>query len=84
MVVYAVRTRLPFQSSRPSRVMLGMTIAVAALALALPYTPLAAPFGFSPLPIHYLLIIFAIIALYFISAEAAKRWFYRRFAVQAG
>ncbi len=84
LVVYAVRTRLPFYVSRPSRFMLGMTGLVAAIALALPYTPLAGLFGFAPLHLHDLVIIFGIIALYFISAEFTKRWFYKRFAAEAG
>jgi Mg2+-importing ATPase len=79
LVVFAVRTRLPFQTSRPSRVMLGMTALVAAITLALPYTPLAGVLGFAPLPALYLLVIFGIIALYFLSAEFTKRWFYRKF-----
>jgi Mg2+-importing ATPase len=78
-VVFAVRTRLPFTHSRPSRTMLGMTVLVAIVALALPYTPLAGILGFTPLPPIYLLIIFGIVGLYFISAEFAKRWFYRKY-----
>lgn len=76
LVVFAVRTRLPFIHSKPSRVMLGMTLAVIAITLALPYIPLAGVLGFTPLPFTYLLIILGIVALYFISAEFTKRWFY--------
>jgi len=79
LVVFAVRTRKPFQTSRPSRTMLGMTALVAVVTLVLPYSPLAGVFGFTPLPALYLLVIFVIIALYFLSAEFTKRWFYRRF-----
>jgi Mg2+-importing ATPase len=78
VVVFAVRTRLPFLHSKPSRTMLGMTLLVAGITLALPYTPLAGLLGFAPLPLTYLLSIFGIIALYFLSAELAKRWFYKR------
>jgi Mg2+-importing ATPase len=77
-VVFAVRTRLPFFHSRPSRIMLGMTVAVALITLGLPYSPLAGLFSFTPLPVHYLLIIFGIVAAYFLTAEMAKRWFYAR------
>lgn len=76
LVVFAVRTRLPFTKSKPSRAMLGMTLAVILVTLALPYTPLATVLGFAPLPAHYLLLIFGIVAAYFLSAELAKRWFY--------
>jgi Mg2+-importing ATPase len=79
VVVFAVRTRLPFTRSRPSRVMLGMTLLVMAITLTLPYTPLAGLLGFTPLSIPYLLVIFGIVALYFMSAELIKRWFYRKY-----
>lgn len=79
LVVFAVRTRLPFTHSRPSRTMLGMTLLVIAITLALPYSPLAGLLGFVPLSIPYLIVIFGIVALYFISAELTKRWFYRKY-----
>jgi Mg2+-importing ATPase len=83
LVVFAVRTRLSFLHSRPSRAMLSMTLLVAAIAIAIPYSPLSAVLGFTPLPVGYLLPIFGIIALYFISAEYAKRWFYSHLGSQA-
>jgi Mg2+-importing ATPase len=78
VVVFAVRTRLPFTRSRPSRAMLTVTAAVMLLTLWLPYSPLAGLLGFTPLPLPYLLILFGIVALYFMSAELTKRWFYRQ------
>jgi len=77
-VVFAVRTRLPFTRSRPSRVMLAVTGAVMLMTLWLPYSPLAAVLGFTPLSIQYALVILGIVALYFALAELTKRWFYRR------
>jgi Mg2+-importing ATPase len=79
VVVFALRTRLPFLRSKPSQAMLGMTLLVIAITLALPYTPLANLLGFTPLPLTYLLVIFGIVALYFFSAEFAKRWFYEHY-----
>jgi P-type Mg2+ transporter len=76
IVVFALRTRLTFTHSQPSRAMLNMTLLIAAVTLVLPYTPLAALLGLTPLPLIYLLIIFGIVVLYFISAEFTKRWFY--------
>ena len=79
LVVFAVRTRLPFFRSKPSKAMLGMTLLVIAITLALPYSPLASPLGFTPLPISYLLAIGVIVSLYFFAAEITKRWFYRKY-----
>lgn len=78
VVVFAVRTRLPFTRSRPSHAMLAVTGAVMLITLWLPYSPLAGLLGFVPLPILYLPVIFGIVALYFVSAELTKRWFYRQ------
>ena len=77
VVVFAVRTRLPFLRSRPSRAMLLVTLIVALVALGLPYSPLAHILGFKPLGVQALGLIAAIVVLYFISAELVKRWFYR-------
>ena len=50
VVVLVLRTRQPFYRSRPSALLLWATIAVALLALALPFTgALASVFGFVPL-----------------------------------
>jgi len=78
IVVFAVRTRLPFLRSKPSRAMLGMTLLVGAITLALPYSPLAEVLGFTPLPLFSLLAMLGIVMLYFMSAEFAKLLFYRR------
>ena len=81
VVVFAVRTRLPFIRSHPSRVMMLVTLVVALVALGLPYSPLATILGFKPLGLEALGLIAAIVVLYFISAEIVKRWFYRHFNV---
>ncbi len=81
VVVFAVRTRLPFIRSQPSRVMMIVTLIVGVVALLLPYSPLADILGFKPLGLQALGLIAGIIILYFISAELVKRWFYRHFNV---
>lgn len=77
-VVFALRTRLPFLRSRPSPAMLAVTAVIMLVTLALPYSPLAGVLGFTPLPLSSLLVIFGIVLAYLISAEFAKRWFYRQ------
>jgi len=76
-VVFAVRTRLPFFRSKPSSLMLIITTIVMLISLWLPYSPLAGLLGFTPLSPSFLLVIFGIVALYFLSAELTKHWFYR-------
>ena len=78
VVVFALRTRLPFNRSNPSRAMMVVTAVVAVVTLLLPLSPLAGPLGFVPLPPLPMAAIFAIVILYFTSAEIAKRAFYAR------
>ena len=79
IVVFAVRTRLPFIRSQPSRTMMLVTLIVCVVTLLLPYSPLANILGLKPLAASTLGLIAVIVILYFISAELVKRWFYRRF-----
>jgi P-type Mg2+ transporter len=80
LVVLVVRTRRPFFQSLPGRYLLVATLAVAAGAVMLPFTPLGALFQFAPLPPFYLLVMAAIVAGYLLSAEVAKHLFYYRIA----
>jgi Mg2+-importing ATPase len=77
LVVFALRSRLPFTRSQPSRAMLVVTALVALAALVIPFSPIATLLGFQSLPPIYLLAIAIIVLSYFVSAEAAKRSFYR-------
>jgi Mg2+-importing ATPase len=79
LVVFVLRTRLPVLHSNPSRLMLAITAGVVVAALALPYLPFANLLGFKPLPPLYLVVIAAIVVGYLVTAEIAKRWFYRRY-----
>jgi P-type Mg2+ transporter len=77
LVVFAIRTRLPFSKSKPCRAMMFVTGLVALVTLALPYSPIRTLMGFTPLPLATILLIFLIIGVYLGSAEIMKRWFYR-------
>ncbi len=78
LIVLVIRSRKPFFMSRPGKYLLTATLSVVAATLLLPFTPLAALFGFGTLPISYLLLIGVIVACYIISAEMAKKVFYKR------
>lgn len=63
--------------------MVRLVTGVVLLAVAaLPYTPLAAPLGFAPLPVWLLALLAGIIGAYILSAEFAKRVFYRHFGLR--
>ena len=77
-VVFVLRTRGPALASRPSALLAVTSLAVAALALAVPWLgPFATAFGFVPLPAGLfaasLLVVFAYIA----ATEVAKRLLHR-------
>lgn len=77
MIVLVIRTRKVFFKSRPGRQLLTATLMVVAATLALPYTPLAGLLGFKPLPVVFLIMLAAVMAMYITSAEIAKKFFYR-------
>jgi Mg2+-importing ATPase len=77
LIVLVVRTRRPLHQSRPSRQLLTATLAIVAGAVAVPYSPLASLVGLAPLPITMLLMIVLVVMLYVVTAEIAKRIFYR-------
>jgi Mg2+-importing ATPase len=81
LIVLVIRSRKPFYKSRPGKYLLRTTLSIVAVTLALPFTPLAEVFGFSPLPIPFLLFIGIIVLLYIITAEVAKRVFYKKVKV---
>jgi Mg2+-importing ATPase len=78
VIVLVIRTRQPFFKSMPGRYLLGATLLVVGLTVIFPYTPLAGPFNFQPLPPEFLLMLGLILILYITAAEVVKRFFYRR------
>jgi Mg2+-importing ATPase len=54
------------------------TLFVVLVTLIFPFTPLGQVFGFRELPISFSLLIGVIIMAYIVTAEVAKREFYRR------
>jgi Mg2+-importing ATPase len=74
-IVLVVRTRLPLLQSRPGRLLVASTLAVGALALALPYLPGREWFDFVPLPAPVLAAVLGITLAYALASELAKRRF---------
>jgi len=77
-VVLVLRTHRPALRSRPSRLLLYTTLAVAAATLTIPFLgPLSAVFGFVPLSALQTGTAVAIVVGYIVATESAKAWFYR-------
>jgi len=78
LVVMVIRTRRPFFKSKPGKYLLAATLAVAVITLLLPFTPVAAIFGFQQLPVYFLVFLAVIVAAYVVTAEVVKRVFYEK------
>ena len=81
MIVLVIRSRRPFFRSLPGRYLMAATLLVIVATLLLPLTPLADMFGFSLPDGRTMTAIGLILLLYAVSAEVAKRFFYRRVPV---
>jgi P-type Mg2+ transporter len=78
LVVLVVRTRKSIFSSKPGKYLFWATLVTVIVALIIPFTPLAQLLGFRALPLHFLLVLGAIVALYVIAAESVKHVFYQK------
>ncbi len=78
LIVLVIRSRKPFFKSKPGKYLLTATLSIVGVTLLLPFTPLVGIFGFSPLSMLFLLLIGIIVFCYIITAEMAKRVFYKK------
>jgi len=79
LAIFAIRTRrVPFSRSRPSVALLLSTLTVAAIGIALPFSPLAHLLGLTKLPVGLLVVIAVVLPTYVLLLDVVKRWFYRR------
>ena len=74
-VLLVLRTNRPFYRSRPGRALLVTSALLAAVTLALPYTPLAGPLGLVPLTGTLLAALAGLTAVYVLANELVKRSF---------
>jgi Mg2+-importing ATPase len=50
-----------------------------AIAIALPFSPLAGYLGFEPLPPLFFLVLAGMVVFYLLIVEQVKKWFFRRY-----
>jgi P-type Mg2+ transporter len=77
LIVLVIRSRKPFYKSRPGKYLLYATLSIVFVTVMLPFTALAELFGFSTLPISFLILIGIIVLLYVVAAEITKKIFYK-------
>ena len=77
LVIYVIRTRrVPFLRSRPSLPMAVLPVTCALTGAILPFTPLAAVLGFTPLPPAFFAILLGMVVTYLGLVEIGKTVFY--------
>ncbi|MGA7910518.1 MAG: magnesium-translocating P-type ATPase [Candidatus Dormiibacterota bacterium] len=83
LVIFAIRTRrVPFFRSRPGLALTAGTLGSVAVAVALPFTPLASLFGFTALPGSFLAILGLMVVIYLTLVELGKNLFFKRLPVR--
>lgn len=84
LVIFIIRTRRSPAASRPHPALTATSLAVVALAAALPFCPLSEWLGFVPPPWQLLPTLGALVLGYLLCAEWVKRRFYAHFVPAAG
>ncbi len=80
LTVLVIRTRRPIFQSPPSKPLFYSTLLIVVITLFMPYFPFAKALGFTPLTSSIYWMIGIVVCLYVITAETAKRFFYRKFS----
>lgn len=80
LIVHIIRTpKIPFFQSRPALPMLLVTLTIMAVAMYLPFSPIASILGFVPLPTRYFLWLGLILSGYCVLTQWVKTWFVRKY-----
>jgi P-type Mg2+ transporter len=80
LVLFIIRTAGNPLRSRPSLPLTMTTLLIVVVGCVLPYTPLAVPLGFTPLPALYFLFLAGMVVSYLFLVELIKRPLMRRYA----
>ena len=81
LVIFVIRTAARPWASRPSPALSAGVAICAGTGVLLPFTPLGAWLGFVALPPLFFAFLVGMTVTYLALVEAAKQWFYRRYAV---
>jgi Mg2+-importing ATPase len=78
LVIFIIRTAHPLQD-RPHPALVASTLFAFALAVVLPYSPLADWLGFVPLSVNVLGALALVVIAYLLAVYGMKRWFFTRY-----
>jgi Mg2+-importing ATPase len=78
-ILFIIRTHKNFFKSRPGKYLFILSFAGLLLTLGLPYLPFAVNIGLAPLPLINLGAMLLIVAVYIITADLLKVWFFKKY-----
>jgi Mg2+-importing ATPase len=78
-ILFIIRTYKNFFKSRPGKYLFILSLLGLVLTTALPYLPVASNIGLSPLPLAMLGTMLLIVAVYIITADLLKVWFFKKY-----
>lgn len=78
-IVFIIRTHKNFFKSRPSKYIFIFSFIALSITIGLPYLPFAKDFGLAPLPMINLAAMLLIVAVYIITADILKVWFFKKY-----
>jgi Mg2+-importing ATPase len=80
LIIHLIRTaKIPFVQSKPSVMLLIPTLAVAAVTLAVGFSPLSVGLDMTRLPLNFVPWLLAILVAYGVSAQLIKKLYIKRF-----
>ena len=77
-ILFIIRTHKSFLKSKPGKYLFYLSVLGLIMTLGLPYLPLAYDVGLTPLPFDNLAAMLIIVAVYIITADLLKVWFFKK------
>jgi Mg2+-importing ATPase len=77
-ILFIIRTHKNFFKSKPGKYLFILSFIGLVITLILPYLPIADKVGLSPLPLINMIIMLVIVALYILTADILKVWFFKK------
>jgi Mg2+-importing ATPase len=79
LIIHVIRTnKIPFVQSRAAHSLIITSVVIMAVGCVLPYTPLAGPLGFVPLPPLYWAFLVVTLFLYVVLTQTVKMWLLKK------
>ena len=78
-ILFIIRTHKNFFKSKPGKYLFLLSILGLIITIGLPYMPFASEVGLTPLPMLNLGVMLLIVAVYIITADILKVWFFKKY-----